>query len=344
MSEVIPIHYEKGELSLLDQRLLPFKETWVKCHDARETAEAIRDMVVRGAPAIGVAAAYGAYMEIAKSVNNGLGIEGAKDGLDALLSSRPTAYNLFYAVNRVLSAAKGAYESGRDPVIAAETEAKHIDEENRQAAIDMGKIGATLINDGDTVMTICNTGALAVGYLGTALGVIKTAWREGKKIHVISLETRPWLQGSRLTVYELQKEGIPFTLIVDGASAITIQRRGVRSIFVGADRIVEDGSTANKIGTFSLSIIARYFGIPFYVVAPLSTVQLGTKDIKVEERPPEEVTQIRGVQISTAGENVYNPVFDVTPPENITAIVTEKGIATPPYEQSLRALKAGSKS
>ncbi len=340
LSEVIPIVYEGGELSLLDQRVLPFQETWIKCHDARETAQAIKDMVVRGAPAIGVTAAYGACMEIAKSVGRGQGVEGAKAGIEVLLSSRPTAYNLFYAVNRVLSASRAAAEAGRDPALAAELEAKRIDEENKQAAIDMGKVGASLINDGDVVMTICNTGALAVGYLGTALGVIKTAWREGKKIHVVALETRPWLQGSRLTVYELQKEGIPFTLIVDGASAIAIQRKGVRSVFVGADRIVEDGSTANKIGTFSLSVISKYFGIPFYVVAPLSTVQLGAKEIKVEERSPDEVTYIRGVPISTAGSNVYNPVFDVTPPENITAIITEKGIAWPPYEKSLKSLKS----
>jgi len=341
MEEVVPITYDGDVLSLLDQRLLPFQESWVVCRNATDTAGAIRDMVVRGAPAIGVAAAYGAAMEIKQAVNSGEGLSRIESRLSELLNARPTAYNLSYAVNRVLSAARSAQQKGEDPAAAAEEEAKLIDQENRRAADDMGKIGAALISDGDTVMTICNTGALAVGYLGTALGVIKTAWRQGKKIHVIALETRPWLQGSRLTVYELQKEGIPFTLIVDGASAITMKNKGVSSVFVGADRIVSDGSTANKIGTFTLSIVSKYFGVPFYVVAPLSTVQLDSRDIKVEERSPTEVTELRGIKISTAGDNVYNPVFDITPPENITAIITEKGIARPPFERSLRQLKRG---
>jgi len=338
MEEVMPIIYDGNSLSLLDQRALPLEEKWIKCSNADQTAEAIKDMVVRGAPAIGVTAAYGAAMEIRNATEAG-DINNIDRRLLSLLNARPTAYNLSYAVNRVLLAAKSAYGSGGDPAREAEREARKIDEENKRAAIDMGRIGSALIEDGDTVMTICNTGALAVGYLGTALGVIKTAWRQGKKIHVIALETRPWLQGSRLTVYELQKEGIPFTLIVDGASAITMKNKGARSVFVGADRIVADGSTANKIGTFSLSIISKAFGVPFYVVAPLSTIQTDSTHISIEERSPEEVTEIRGIKISGAGKNVYNPVFDVTPPENITAIVTEKGIARPPYTDSLPLIK-----
>ncbi len=336
MEEVVPILYD-GELSLLDQRRLPFKEEWVRVSGAQDTAQAIQQMVVRGAPAIGVAAAYGAAMEFRRASACG-DLDDIEKRLAVLLGARPTAYNLQYAVKRVLAAARRAEANGDDPALAAEDEARRIDLENRKAAERMGELGATLISDGDSVMTICNTGSLAIGYLGSALGAIKAAWRHGKNIHVYALETRPWLQGARLTVYELQKEGIPFTLIVDSASAITIQRKGVRSVFVGADRIVADGRTANKIGTYTLSIVAKAHGIPFYVVAPTSTIQLEKTDMALEERPPEEVTSIGGVKISTAGDAVYNPVFDVTPPQNITAIVTERGIARPPYQDSLKIM------
>jgi methylthioribose-1-phosphate isomerase len=305
---------------MLDQRVLPTREVWLTLTDHHEVAEAIRDMAVRGAPAIGVAAAYG----LALAAQNGADMAEAANELAA---SRPTAVNLFWAIDRIRAMGSHAPEE----VLA---EARKIDSEDYAMNLSIGQHGEKLIQKGWNVLTICNTGALATAGHGTALGVIRSAHDSGKEIHVWSCETRPRQQGLRLTAYELTKEEIPFHSIADSAAASLMRAGKVDCVIAGADRIAANGDTANKIGTYSLAVLARFHEIPFFIAAPTSTLDtsLPTGDaIPIEERGSEELTHIEGVQIAPDGCNVYNPGFDVTPGTLIDAIITEDGVHRPPY-------------
>ena len=311
-----PIRWTGGSLELLDQRLLPEKVSYVSCRSAADVAKAIRDMVVRGAPAIGCAAAFGLVLSKGK-------------GHEELAASRPTAVNLFWALERMKKA--------KD----LEAEAKAILAEDLAANRAMGEHGAALIPERARVLTYCNTGALATAGHGTALGVVRSAKK--KNISVIACETRPYLQGARLTAWECVQERIPCTLITDNMAGHLMSRGEVDVAIVGADRIAANGDVANKIGTYPLAVLARRHGIPFYVAAPLSTFDLDTesgKQIPIEERGADEVTGYRGTRWAPQGIAVRNPAFDVTPAELITAIICEKGVVKAPNRELLAALRA----
>lgn len=306
---------------MLDQRVLPARETWLCLATHGEVAEAIRNMAVRGAPAIGIAAAYG----MALAAQNGVDLSEASQ---TLAGSRPTAVNLFWALDRISRLIDRSF-----PVIL--DEARKIEAEDLAMNRAIGRHGAELIPQGANVLTICNTGALATAGHGTALGIIRSAHEAGKQIHVWSCETRPRQQGLRLTAYELLKEGIPFHSIADGAAASLMRAGRVQCVIAGADRIAANGDTANKIGTYSLAVLARAHKIPFYIAAPSSTIDsamAGGCQIPIEERAAEELTHCEGVAVAPEGCPVYNPAFDVTPAELIDAIVTERGVFRAPYE------------
>ncbi len=313
---VEPIRWKGDRLELLDQRLLPETTVYVTCRSAAEVAQAIRDMVVRGAPAIGCAAAFGVVLD-----------HGRKDAFEVLAKSRPTAVNLFWALERMKKA--------KD----LEAEARAIYDEDLAANRAMGKLGAKLIPERARVMTHCNTGALATAGFGTALGVIRSA--KDKKISVIANETRPYLQGARLTAWELVQEGIPCTLITDSMAGHLMSKGEVDVIVVGADRIAANGDVANKIGTYALAVLAKRHGIPFYVAAPISTFDPQIPDgshIVIEERPAAEVTGYREQRWAPEGVSVRNPAFDVTPADLITGIITERGVVLAPDRQKLQSL------
>jgi S-methyl-5-thioribose-1-phosphate isomerase len=341
--------HDKLEFVWLDTRLLPFEEVYRHTKDYMRVAEAIKTLEIRGAPAIGVSAAYGmalaALYSTAKNIEDLLAdLEGA---YRVLRSTRPTAYNLFWALDRVMRRAREEAEKRGDPEavrLAVIEEAGMIHAEDVRSNIEIGKHGSKLIDDGDTILTHCNTGALATSGFGTALGIIRYAWYEGKHIRVITTETRPILQGARLNVWELRKEGIPFTLITDGMPGLVFRQGMADLAIVGADRIILTGHTANKIGTYMVALAAWDNDKPFYVAAPTSTIQETTNpdDIVIEIRDPDEVRTILGrYRLTLPDVEVYNPSFDVTPPRYITAIITEKGIATPPYLKSLPRLLHG---
>ena len=305
---------EKGVVKLLDQSLLPFEERIVSCRTVEDVAEAIRSMKVRGAPAIGVAAAFG--MSLACSAGLDL-----KKAASLLKSTRPTAVNLAWAVDRVLSS--------KDPV----SEAKRIEKEDLAANLALSRHGASLIQDNDAILTHCNAGFLATaGDYGTALGVIKFAHQQKKKIYVYADETRPRLQGARLTAWELSKEKIPHTLICDDMAGYLMSKKRITKVIVGADRIVAaTGSVVNKIGTYSVAVLAKYHNIPFYVAAPYSTIDFSLRsdsEIVIEERSVDEVLVVNGSPIS-AEKSAFNPSFDITPASLVTAVITEKGILKP---------------
>jgi methylthioribose-1-phosphate isomerase len=313
---VEPIRWRGDRLELLDQRLLPGKTVYVTCRTAAEVARAIRDMVVRGAPAIGCAAAFGVALD-----------KGTREAFEVLAKSRPTAVNLFWALERMKKA--------RD--LKAEAEA--IFAEDLAANHAMGRLGAELIPEKARVMTHCNAGALATAGYGTALGVIRSA--KHKKISVIANETRPYLQGARLTAYEMVQEGIPCTLVTDSMAGHLMSRGEVDVIVVGADRIAANGDVANKIGTYALAVLAKRHGIPFYVAAPLSTFDPEIPDgshIPIEERPAAEVTGYGETRWAPQGVSVRNPAFDVTPAELVTGIICEKGVVLSPNREKLQAL------
>jgi methylthioribose-1-phosphate isomerase len=315
-SAVEPIRWKGDRLELIDQRLLPEKTVYVTCRTAVEVAQAIRDMVVRGAPAIGCAAAFGVVLD-----------KGSNDAFDILAKSRPTAVNLFWALERMRKA--------KD--LKAEAEAIYA--EDVAANREIGRLGAELIRERARVMTHCNAGALATAGYGTALGVIRSS--KHKNITVIANETRPYLQGARLTAYELVQEGIPCTLITDSMAGHLMSKGEVDVVVVGADRIAANGDVANKIGTYTLAVLAKRHGIPFYVAAPLSTFDPKIPDgshIPIEERPAAEVTGYGQTRWAPQGVAVRNPAFDVTPAELITGIISEKGIASPPNRQTIAAL------
>jgi methylthioribose-1-phosphate isomerase len=329
-----PLRYDPstGVLSLLDQRRLPEHEVWVDCRTVDEVAAAIRDMVVRGAPAIGCAAAYG----MAIAARTGVALE---DAARILRATRPTAVNLFWAIDRMLDPNPSLSLSL--PLGAPlDVRARQLHAHDVMMCLKIGEHGATLLPQGG-VLTHCNAGALATGGYGTALGVIRTAHKQKRGIHVFADETRPFLQGARLTTWELQKSGIDVTLITDNMAAHMMQRGEIQSIIVGADRIAANGDTANKIGTYGLALLARAHALPFFVAAPFSTVDLQTptgRQIPIEERDPREVTHIGERQLAPTGIRVRNPAFDVTPAALISAIVTDRGVARAPYDEALAHL------
>jgi methylthioribose-1-phosphate isomerase len=341
------IEWRPEGVALIDQRLLPLREEYKVCRDYEEVAEAIRSMVVRGAPAIGVAAAMGIALGVKLSQASSMAVLQAefRKICDTLAGTRPTAVNLFWAIARMRNLFEELMQQGAalSAVRARlQEESQKILDEDIAANKSMGRHGAALVPDGKTVMTICNAGALATAGYGTALGVIRSAIEEGKNVNVIALETRPFLQGARLTAWELQKYGIPTTLITDSMAGHFLHAGGIGCCVVGADRIAANGDVANKIGTYSLAVLAKENGVPFYVAAPLSTLDLSIasgESIPIEQRSPSEVTEIQGVEIAPRGIAVSNPAFDVTPQKYITAIITERGIAKAPYTESLRRLK-----
>jgi methylthioribose-1-phosphate isomerase len=315
---------------LLDQRRLPHETVYRVYADPAATAEAIRDMVVRGAPAIGAAAAYA--LAFAARTMDGPALLAASR---VLAAARPTAVNLAWAIDRMVRRLEA------DGPAALADEAARIADEDVATNLAIAEHGQALIPDGATVIHHCNTGSLATIDYGTALGVLRVAHERGKRIHVFLDETRPRLQGAALSAWELAQLGIPHTVIVDGASGLVMARRPITCCIVGCDRVAANGDVANKIGTYNLALVARAHGVPFYVAAPRSTIDLATArgaDIEIEERSPTEVTHLGGAAIAPAGTPVFNPAFDVTPAELITAIITEHGILRPPYLDALARL------
>ncbi len=331
-------------VTMIDQRRLPLERVYVECCSYREVASAIREMTIRGAPAIGVAAAFGLVLAAREAHKEGRDAQGIISALEeaagTLRGTRPTAVNLFWAIDRMLDKARSGTGQGVDSLVASlREEAELIAAEDLAANRRMGAYGQALIEDGAGILTHCNAGALATAGYGTALGVIRAAHEAGKKIRVFVDETRPLLQGARLTAWELREENIPATLITDSMAGFFMQQGAIDIVLVGADRIAANGDVANKIGTYGLAVLAAAHGIPFYVVAPGSTVDLAMssgEDITIEEREAEEVTHIRGVQVAPEGIEVANPAFDLTPHRYVTGIVTERGIIYPPYRVNLR--------
>ncbi len=341
------VEWRNDSVRLIDQRILPDKEEYLDFTTHEDVAFAIRDMVVRGAPAIGVTAAMGAAIG-ARAINNGSNgafMEEFDKVIATLAEARPTAVNLFWALDRMRTLALANSDKTTQEIKdLLDKEAVKVYEEDLTINKTMGENGATLLDDGDTVLTHCNAGALATaGDYGTALGVIKAAHLAGKRISVLADETRPWLQGARLTTWELMKEGIPVQLICDNMSGSLMRKGKIRKIVVGADRIAANGDVANKIGTYMVAALAKMNGIPFYVTAPLSTIDFGTESgdyIPIEQRSPSEVTSIMGkMSIAPEGAEALNPAFDITPNELVTAIITEKGIARAPFTESLARLR-----
>lgn len=345
MTDHIQFSPEKDALILLDQRILPGREEYFPCTNTQETIYALQTMVVRGAPAIGVTAAYGCYLASREVASD----RDWKAALERLLidleEARPTAVNLRWAV-KLMRDAWHAAPGLSLPELSARWlgMAKVIHAQDIEINKAMGRFGADLIDDGDTVMTHCNAGALATAGYGTALGVIRGAWEQGKKISVIANETRPFLQGARLTAYELAKDGIPVKVACDNACALLMQRGMVQKVVVGADRIAANGDAANKIGTFGVAILAKHFGVPFYVAAPASTFDLSCPtgaDIPIEDRTPREVTHVGEFQITPQGVGVFNYAFDATPSELIAGIVTERGVIRAPYVENIAKIIGG---
>jgi methylthioribose-1-phosphate isomerase len=325
------IEWRNGVVITIDQTLLPEREVWIEVRSCYEMAKAIREMKIRGAPLIGAAAAYGlaltAYHSEARSREAFLKeIERSAEMLEA---TRPTAVNLFWAIKRILNRVKnidGDVEALKNAVIE---EANRIANEDVEVNRKIGEYGSRLISDGDTILTHCNAGRLATVDYGTALAVVRVAWEEGKRVKVIASETRPKLQGARLTAYELMRDGIPVTLITDNMVGYVMYRGLINKIIVGADRIVRD-AIINKIGTYTVAVLAHKHNIPFYVAAPLSSFDINSsaKDVIIEERSPEEVTHIGSIKIAPTGVNVLNPAFDITPIKYVDAIICERGILT----------------
>jgi len=343
--KVETVKWVNGKIRLIDQTILPHTFKYVYCGNIKTLWKAIRILKVRGAPAIGIAAAYGVVLAAESSKKNSFkGLE--KDIIKAvsyLKTSRPTAVNLFWALDRMKDVLYlNKRKSAREAKKALLNEAHTILKEDKLMCRSMASFGSKLIKKRDVILTVCNAGALATSDYGTALGVIYKAKAEKKNIKVYACETRPLLQGARLTTWELLRNGVNATLICDSMAATLMKQRQIDKIFVGADRIAGDGDVANKIGTYNLAVLAKYHKVPFYVVAPSSTFDLKLKNgsgIPIEQRSPDEVRQIFGKKIAPAGVKVYNPAFDVTPNELITAIVTEKGIFKKPYKKSLTKLK-----
>ena len=343
------IEWKDDAVVMIDQRKLPGAEVYVICRTAKDVAKAITTMVIRGAPAIGVAAAMGIALGMKRSTATGTRqfTTEFQRICDLMAATRPTAVNLFWAIERMKrtfadEAQRGA--SVRELAARLEHEAQAIHDEDVASCRAMGAHGATLVPDGARILTHCNAGALATAGYGTALGVIRGAVEQGKRVAVLADETRPFLQGARLTAWELVKDGIDTTVITDNMSGAMMRLGQVDLVVVGADRIAANGDVANKIGTYSVAILAKEHGIPFYVAAPISTIDLATPDgsgIPIEERNAKEVTHVGPTRLTPEAARIRNPAFDVTPSRYVTAIVTERGIARAPFEASLAALVQG---
>ena len=335
---------QKGIVRILDQSRLPQEEVYIECRSHLEVAEAIRDMRIRGAPAIGVAAAMGlalAAQNIAAESFDGF-YSRLKEAAETLARTRPTAVNLFWALRKMercaLDNKELSLENLKERLME---EAQRVLEGDVQSNRAIGLAGRSLIPDGASILTHCNTGALATAGYGSALGIVRAAFEEGKRLTVYVDETRPYLQGARLTAWELHKEGIPFVLITDSAAGYLMKLRKIDLVLVGADRIAVNGDVANKIGTYSLAVLAHEHGVPFYVAAPLSTFDVGVssgEEIPIEERNHEEVTHFMGIPIAPEGARAFNPAFDITPGRLVSAFITEQGVIRPPYMESLKGL------
>jgi len=336
-----------GTVKMIDQRKLPLEFIVVEFDDYRDVAVAIKDMYIRGAPAIGAAAAFGMALAArqSKATDPQTLLEDLEEAATVIGSTRPTAVNLFWAVGRMLRIAQGSGQATvQERVEELVAEAQRIADEDVEINRRMGAHGASLVEDGTNILTHCNAGALATVDYGTALAVIRTAHEQGKKVHVWVDETRPRLQGARLTAWELMNEGIPMTLIADNVAGHLMRTGQVDIVFVGSDRTAANGDVANKIGTYKLAVLAKENGIPFYAVVPTSTVDLSLPtgdDIPIEERDAREVTHPGGCQVAPDGVQVLNVAFDVTPHRYVTGIITENGIAFPPFKQSLRRMVEG---
>lgn len=344
---IIPVKWTEEGVNMLDQRSLPTEEKWLLLKSFTEVADGIRDMVVRGAPAIGVSAAYGIALGAKNFV--GTNVADLAEELDyigdVMSKTRPTAVNLFWAIDRMKRTFQQAKTDGKSVSEIKQIlikDAKDIHEEDIESQRLIAKFGGELLADDSTVLTHCNAGALATGGVwGTALGVIRGAIDQGKTISVIADETRPYLQGARLTAWELLQDDIPVTLITDNMSGHIMKQGKVHAVVVGSDRIAANGDVANKIGTYMVAVLAQRHNIPFYVAAPLSTVDLKSAtgdDIPIEERNIREITHVQDIQLAPEGISVSNYAFDVTPNELVTAIITEKGVARKPYTESLRKM------
>ena len=337
-----PISYRDGTVELIDQTRLPQEHVVLRITELQELSQAIRELKIRGAPAIGIAAAYGVVLGVQGASNLEELERRFQEAIAELRGTRLTAVNLFWALERM----ERVYHENRDRHLeeikqALLAEARKIHEEDIEANRRMGHLGAELLPREAVVLTHCNAGALATGGYGTALGVVRAAWESKKLRKVLVDETRPLLQGARLTAWELEQEGIPYEIIVDGAAGWVLAQGEVDAVLVGADRIAANGDVANKIGTYQLAVLAHRHGVPFYVVAPTSTIdpKLSTgREIPIEERSPEEVTQVWGLRLAPAGAQARNPAFDLTPHELITAIITEQGVLRPPLEEAIRGV------
>lgn len=338
------LRFEEHSLHVLDQTKLPGEEIWVVCPTVDAVAHAIRSMQVRGAPLIGVTAAFGMAIAAYQLHASGRDLkDGIHEAARVLAATRPTAVNLFWAIQRMLDRSKNISSEtpGSEQVKMLEAEAQAIWEEDVAMCRAMGSFGGALLEDGETVMTHCNAGGLATGGYGSALGVVRGAIEQGKRITVIARETRPLLQGARLTAWELAADGIDVTVIPDSSAAHFMRTGKIDRIVVGADRIAANGDTANKIGTYDLALIAQAHGIPFHVAAPYSTVDFDVADgdgIPIEERAEEEIRELNGQLLVPPEAKVCNPAFDVTPAGYLTSIITDAGVATPPFSDSLRVV------
>ena len=344
MSMTASLRWENGVLVLLDQTRLPLMESFIDCHDYRRVAEAIRRLEVRGAPAIGAAAAFGLVLGAMELVRSGKSLRTELPGIAAELNAtRPTAVNLSWALRRLMNVCQEAGEQGSDAALLRrlEAEAETIARDDRAMNEKISLFGAALFSQPTTILTHCNAGALATVAVGTALGVIHQAWLDGNVTGVYADETRPLLQGARLTAFELSRQGIPVTLITDNMAAWVMKTGRVQAVIVGADRIARNGDVANKIGTYGLAVLAQAHDIPFYVAAPLSTFDFSLPDgsgIPIEERHHDEIFQYGGVRTAPYGIQAFNPAFDVTPAKLVTAIITEAGILKAPYDLSIAKL------
>jgi methylthioribose-1-phosphate isomerase len=347
-SKVQALELTPNGVRLLDQTALPNEVRYLTIRTATAMADAITTMLVRGAPAIGIAGAYGVVLSARESIQKGLSLGDLKNQLladvERLFKTRPTAVNLFWALNAMQTVIEAPAESSTDLLERLTAKSLQIHQDDWQACQTMGQYGAALVPKGAGILTHCNAGALATGGYGTALGVIRSAYANDPTIKVYADETRPRLQGARLTTWELVEDGIPVTLVSDNMSGSLMRDGKIQFVVVGADRITANGDTANKIGTYNLAIIAQAHQVPFYVAAPLSTIDLSLatgQEIPIEERDASEISTINGELICAKGVDFYNPSFDVTPASYIAGIITEKGIARPPFQDSLAKLFEG---
>lgn len=337
--QIRPFFWKNSFLYVLDQKQLPFKKTYIKCSTYKEAIECIKNMNVRGAPAIGLVGSYALCLAL-KNMDSKNFLDLLKKATDEIISARPTAYNLFYCVNRLKQKITLMFSSGKSKkeiFNEALSEAFRLEKENFESLNRLVNYGVKLIKKSSVVLTHCNTGALACGSVGTALGIIIEAYNKGKIQHVFVDETRPYLQGAKLTVFELEEAKVPYTLITDNMAAFVIKEKKVNCVIIGADRIARNGDTANKIGSLNLAILCSYYKIPFYVAAPFSSIDRSIPSgsyIKIEFRTPEEVIYVNEKPITVKKANVLHPAFDVTDAKLITAIITEKGIFRYPYDFS----------